>query len=90
MSSYSFSRVPLAVPLVKTSHRAILTSIPAPGTQEILARLDARESQSMHGQLPIVWRRAKDFSVYDVAGNCWIDFTSTIFVANVGLSLIHI
>lgn len=38
----------------------------------------------MHGQLPIVWDRAEDFSVYDSAGNKWIDFTSTIFVANIG------
>ena len=40
----------------------------------------------MHGQLPIAWDKAEDFSVYDIAGNCWIDFTSTIFVANVGHS----
>tara|TARA_B100000676_G_C18037581_1_gene822703 strand:- start:562 stop:1809 length:1248 start_codon:yes stop_codon:yes gene_type:complete len=38
----------------------------------------------MHGQLPIVWDRAKDFQVFDKWGNCWIDFTSTIFVANAG------
>ncbi len=86
MADYSFSRVPVAVPQIKTLHREIKTSIPAPGTQEILARLDAHESRSMHGQLPIVWHRAKDFNIYDMAGNCWIDFTSTIFVANVGHS----
>ena len=40
----------------------------------------------MHGQLPLVWDRAEDFSVFDAAGNRWIDFTSTIFVANVGHS----
>lgn len=40
----------------------------------------------MHGQLPLVWERAEDFSIYDIAGNRWIDFTSTIFVANVGHS----
>jgi len=40
----------------------------------------------MHGQLPIVWDRAEDFSVFDLAGNKFIDFTSTIFVANVGHS----
>lgn len=86
MAGYAFSRAPVAVPQVKTSCREIKTSIPAPGTQEILDRLDAHESRSMHGQLPIVWHRAKDFNIYDVAGNCWIDFTSTIFVANVGHS----
>lgn len=40
----------------------------------------------MHGQLPLVWDRAEDYSIYDAAGNRWIDFTSTIFVANVGHS----
>ena len=40
----------------------------------------------MQGQLPLVWDRAEDFSIYDAAGNRWIDFTSTIFVANVGHS----
>ncbi|MDD5652673.1 MAG: aspartate aminotransferase family protein [Candidatus Omnitrophica bacterium] len=38
----------------------------------------------MHGQLPVLWHKAKDFQVYDKFGNCWIDFTSTIFVANTG------
>ena len=38
----------------------------------------------MHGQLPIVWDRAEGFQVFDAWGNCWIDFTSTIFVANAG------
>jgi 4-aminobutyrate aminotransferase-like enzyme len=40
----------------------------------------------MHGQLPIVWAKAKDSSVWDIADNKYIDFTSTIFVANVGHS----
>jgi 4-aminobutyrate aminotransferase-like enzyme len=38
----------------------------------------------MHGQLPMVWDRADDFQIYDQWGNVWIDFTSTIFVANAG------
>lgn len=44
----------------------------------------------MHGQLPLVWDRAEDFSIFDAAGNRWIDFTSTIFVANVGHSNQHV
>ena len=42
------------------------------------------ESRSMHGQIPIVWDRADDFQIFDAYGNCWIDFTSTIFVSNAG------
>jgi 4-aminobutyrate aminotransferase / (S)-3-amino-2-methylpropionate transaminase / 5-aminovalerate transaminase len=34
--------------------------------------------------MPIVWDGAEDFSIFDKNGNKWIDFTSTIFVANVG------
>ena len=84
MSGYPFSRDPQAVPPVTTPHRRIQTAIPAPGSHELLSRLELCESRSMQGQLPLVWDRAEDFSVYDHAGNRWIDFTSTIFVANVG------
>ena len=30
--------------------------------------------------------QSSSFNVFDISGNCWIDFTSTIFVANVGHS----
>ncbi len=86
MAGYEFSREPVTVPLVSTAHRTIQTPIPAPGSCDILDRLDEVESRSMHGQLPLVWHRAEDFNVFDAAGNKWIDFTSTIFVANVGHS----
>lgn len=86
MSYYPFRIEPQEVPLVDTDYRTIKTSIPAPGTKQLLARLGTVESRSMHGQLPIVWDQAEDFSIYDHCGNRWIDFTSTIFVANVGHS----
>jgi len=81
---YLFTQIPVNVPPVSTKYRKIKTSIPAPETLKILHDLEKYESRSMHGQLPVVWDRAKDFQVYDVCGNCWIDFTSTIFVTNVG------
>ena len=90
MAAYNFSRSPVAVPKVNTAYRQINTSIPAPGTKDVLANLEKNESRSMHGQLPIIWDRAEDFSVFDMAGNKWIDFTSTIFVANVGHSNLHV
>ena len=31
-------------------------------------------------------RRQKNFAIYDIAGNKWIDFTSTIFVTTIGHS----
>ena len=84
MSSYKFSRSPVKVPLVKTRHRLIKTPIPSPGTENILSELELFESRSMQGQMPLVWDRAEGFNIYDKHGNKWIDFTSTIFVANVG------
>jgi 4-aminobutyrate aminotransferase-like enzyme len=86
MAAQEFSCKPIDVPAVQTRWRAIKTPIPTPGTAEVFERLDKVESRSMHGQLPLVWDKAQDFSVFDIAGNCWIDFTSTIFVANVGHS----
>lgn len=86
MAGHSFSLIPKEVPKLKTDNRLIQTAIPAPGTAELFARLEKVESRSMHGQLPIIWDRADDFIVSDIAGNRWIDFTSTIFVANVGHS----
>ena len=72
--------------IIKTKNISISTKIPAPGTDKLIKRLNKVESRSMHGQLPIVWSKAKNFNVYDIAGNKFIDFTSTIFVANTGHS----
>jgi 4-aminobutyrate aminotransferase-like enzyme len=84
MSNYKFSRMPINVPKVHTKNRFINTPIPAPGTEDSLRLLEQYESKSMQGQIPIIWDKAEDFSIYDKQGNKWIDFTSTIFVANVG------
>lgn len=81
---YQFSQTPVNVIPVATKYRRIKTAIPAPETLQILLDLEKYESRSMHGQLPVVWDKALDFQVYDVCGNCWIDFTSTIFVASAG------
>lgn len=86
MSSYLISELPKAVPAINSPHRTIATAIPAVGTHELLTEIARRESKSMHSQLPIVWDRAEGHSVFDIAGNKWIDFTSTIFVANIGHS----
>jgi 4-aminobutyrate aminotransferase/(S)-3-amino-2-methylpropionate transaminase len=70
--------------MIKTEFRTIVTEIPHPDALKMVERLAAVESQSMHGQLPVVWDRAEGSSVWDPWGNRWIDFTSTIFVANAG------
>lgn len=84
MASFSFSRVPVKRPPVRSQFRNVQTALPVPESLPIFADLDRYESRSMHGQVPIVWDRAKDFQVFDKWGNVWIDFTSTIFVANAG------
>ena len=72
--------------VIKTNNRHIFTKVPAPGTKKLFEKIKKFESRSMHGQIPIAWSKAKNFSVYDIAGNKFIDFTSTIFVANTGHS----
>ena len=37
-------------------------------------------------EMPIKWKEARDFSLYDDKGNKWIDMTSGIFVTNAGHS----
>ena len=80
----TFDREPTVVGTVDTEYRTIRTAIPAPGTRDLLERLERCEARSMQGQLPLVWDRAEDFSIYDAAGNRWIDFTSAAFLTNVG------
>jgi 4-aminobutyrate aminotransferase / (S)-3-amino-2-methylpropionate transaminase / 5-aminovalerate transaminase len=86
MSGFDFNVTPKSVPLVKSKYRSIVTKIPVPESIQYFETLDFYESISMHGQLPVIWDRAEDFQVYDKWGNKWIDFTSTIFVANSGHS----
>ena len=50
----------------------------------LFERLQKLETRAMHGQIPVVWDRAEGCQVYDKWGNIWLDFTSTIFVANAG------
>lgn len=90
MSSYDFSQKPLEIPSVNTKYRKIVTKLPVPESLQILKDLEKYESRSMHGQFPIVWDRAEGFQVFDAYGNCWIDFTSTIFLANSGHANPHI
>lgn len=84
MTGHGFSHIPKPVPLVETAYRRIATSIPVPESIPILNRIYETESQSMHGQLPIIWDRAEGFQIWDAWGNKWLDFSSTIFVSNAG------
>jgi 4-aminobutyrate aminotransferase / (S)-3-amino-2-methylpropionate transaminase / 5-aminovalerate transaminase len=83
---YHFSRTPKKVKKIRTKFRSIQTEIPCKGTSEVLDALDLYESRSMHGQIPIVWDAAKNYNIFDLKGNKFIDFTSAIFFSNVGHS----
>jgi 4-aminobutyrate aminotransferase/diaminobutyrate-pyruvate transaminase/4-aminobutyrate aminotransferase/(S)-3-amino-2-methylpropionate transaminase len=84
MASFAFSQTPVKHPPVETRYRRVHTALPVPESLGILSDLYRYESRSMHGQLPIIWDRAKDFQVFDAWGNIWLDFTSSIFLANAG------
>ena len=86
MEKFSFSSTPVKRNPVNSTFRCSQTAIPVPESLPLLAELGRCESESMHGQMPIIWGRAKDFQIFDHWGNTWIDFTSGIFVASVGHS----
>ena len=81
-----FSNKPKKAEYIETKNRKICTLIPSPETIEFIESCEKYEPRSMNNQIPIVWHRASGFNVWDISGNKWIDFTSTIFVANVGHS----
>ena len=83
---YKFSKVPIKTDQILTNNRTIKTYIPSPETIGVLIDCEVNEPDSMNDQLPVVWESALDYSIYDVSGNKWIDFTSSIFVTNVGHS----
>lgn len=69
---------------VKTTNRQIKTDLPVPASIKILKDIIKFETSGMHGQMPIIWDKAYGYNVEDKWGNKWIDFSSTIFVANAG------
>lgn len=68
---------------IETKYRRISTPIPHPKDLELLEELRKVESSAVPKQLPI-WIRANDFNVYDDHNNMFLDFTSGIFVTNMG------
>jgi 4-aminobutyrate aminotransferase/(S)-3-amino-2-methylpropionate transaminase len=84
MGTFKFNLTPREVPQIQTAHRRIVTKIPAPESFSLLERIKLYESSNVMDQLPVIWDRAEGYQVHDPWGNCWIDFTSTIFVTNAG------
>lgn len=72
--------------MISTEFRTIGSPIPHPESVAVLEALQKIEPRSMGGFPPVVWDRAEGFGVYDAHGNKWIDFTSSIILANAGHS----
>ena len=79
-----YDLTPVEVPPVRTRYRRIRTRLPVPESLPIFESLRDSEPQSMMGQPPIVWDRAEGFQVRDRWGNCWIDWSSGVLIANAG------
>ncbi len=76
--------LPRVVPRVETGHRKIVTPLPVPESIPIFEELYRTEPRAMRGQPPVIWHRAEGFQVYDAWGNCWIDWSSGVLIANAG------
>lgn len=83
---YEFLIKPVKTDKIFTKNRIIQTDIPNPETLDVILNCKKNEPNSMNDQLPVVWDSAINYSIFDKSGNKWIDFTSCIFVANVGHS----
>lgn len=79
-----FQLFPKHVPRIETPFRKIVTDWPVPESIPILETLREYEPRAMSGQPPVVWDYAEGFQVYDAWGNCWVDWSSGVLVANVG------
>jgi len=79
-----FLRQPEDTPAVDTRFRRIQTAVPAPETAALIAASAELFPQVNCYQPPVLWDRADGFQVYDSAGNCWIDFSSTAVMTNTG------
>ena len=84
MATYSFNLRPRVVNKIRTKNRVIKTKIPTPQSIKIISKIKKYESSNAVQQLPVIWDKAKNHQIFDPYGNKWIDFTSSIFVANTG------
>lgn len=64
----------------------VKTSLPGPNSLKYKAISEKYEPQCLNIQAPIVWDHAEGDKVWDVDGNCFIDWTSGVLVTNVGHS----
>ena len=83
-NKFRFASTPLTIQKIETKYRKIVTKLPVPESLPILETISKYESSNVKDFPPIIWSRAKDYTIEDDWGNKWIDMTSTIFVTNAG------
>lgn len=71
---------------VYTKNRKINGTFPEKNTVKLIKSLAKNENSNILKQHPVLWSKAKNYSIFDDKGNKWIDFSSTIFVTNGGHS----
>ena len=69
---------------ILTKNRKINGLFPAKNFKKVIKSIEKFQNSDVLKQQPIVWHKAKNFNIYDDQKNKWIDFSSTIFVANSG------
>lgn len=79
-----FPLTPREVPRVETTHRRIVTPIPAPASVPRFEQLRKHEPTSMGGQPPVLWHSGDGVHIRDPYGNQWLDFSSGVLVASMG------
>jgi 4-aminobutyrate aminotransferase-like enzyme len=79
-----FDLTPMPVAAIDSGLRRIATKLPVPESVPTLETLQRYEPLAMRGQPPVVWEKAEGFQVYDAYGNCWIDWSSGVLIANAG------
>lgn len=75
---------PVKVTSVETKNRKLSGTIPSEAVIAQIEKLRRYETQSMRGQLPVIWDRAEGVHIYDDQGNKWLDFSSGVLVTNAG------
>ena len=75
---------------IETRYRRIVTPIPTPESTRAIESLRRLEPEGLGVPGPVVWDRAEGYQVFDRHGNRWIDFTSGIYVANIGHAHPHV
>ena len=79
-----FQKKSLNTKIIETKHRKISSNFFKDYEITVLDSLEQNEPSSMNQELPLIWNKAKGYQIFDKNGNIWIDFSSGIFVTNIG------